>query len=485
MREIWQRKILVRPGDQVLDVAPKKNRKDRVRILLGSLVALALGSAAVFYSYTQVYKPYKWRADVDNALTWIEKEEPEEKRELDELTKIRRLEKIGRTFPYKRHFASYKDRSAAAISALELADHLGSPAARFFYGELLKDGGLLESGESTAQIQFAKGQKRLASTVQQGDARSILYYGLMLNAGYGIEANPASSVAALEIVMSELDRDDLHVLLSRMLENDVFTVPENNSRFLIRVAKTVLSKGGTIFYNDLDRICEGYNYREPIARCVAELKLASNKNEQKELKFVPLDPKAKVDPLPAKGASQQASTSTQGSSVDWTQFTPIERTIQQATRAPQGSKKYLTDAEVFGVKPASPVPAADKELQSYTGYVKGSYKGAQGGLSTFTVDNRQGGADAIARLYLNGSKPAVRSMYVRSGDTFKSESLSPGNYVLRYRFIGSEDTFEADRIMSLKQIESETGTQYSNVTVTLFKQVGGNLNIKKVPTDQF
>ena len=76
-------------------------------------------------------------------------------------------------------------------------------------------------------------------------------------------------------------------------------------------------------------------------------------------------------------------------------------------------------------------------------------------------------------------------MYVRSGETFKADSLEPGNYVLRYRFIGSEDTFEADRIMSLKQIEGESGIQYSNVTVTLFKQVGGNLNIKKVPVDQF
>jgi len=251
------------------------------------------------------------------------------------------------------------------------------------------------------------------------------------------------------------------------------------------VAETVLSKGGTIFYYDLYRICEGHYYRKPIARCEARLKQASNKNEQKELKFVPLDPKAKVDPLPAKDTSQKASTSIKGSSVEWTQFTPIERTSQQATTPPQGSKKYLTDAEVFGAKPTSPVPAVYKELQRYTGYVKGSFKGAQGGLSTFTVDNKQGGADAIARLYLNGSKPAVRSMYVRSGDTFKSESLLPGNYVFRYRFIGSEDTFEADRIISLKQIESESGTQYSNVTVTLFKQVGGNLNIKNVPADQF
>ncbi len=421
------------PHDEVLDVIPKKSRAVLVRIFLVVVITIVIGSVAVFYCYTQIYRPYIWRADVGRALTWIGKEQPEEKRELDELTEIRRLEQIGSTLPYRTSYASYKDRSAAAISALELGDHLGSPAARFIYGELLKDGGLLESGESTAQIQFEKGHKKLAKGVQQGDARSILYYGLMLNAGFGIKANPDLSLAAFHRVMQELDEEDLHELLARMLVKDVYTVPDNEASFLRWVAEEILSKGGTIERYDLYTICERLHYRDFIARCEAKLKQDSNKNKQKDLNFFPLDPNAKV----------------------------------------------------FGTKPALPVPAADKELQTYTGYVKGSFKGAQGGLSTFTVDNRQGGADAVARLYLNGSKPAVRSMYVRSGETFKAESLAPGNYVLRYRFIGSEDTFEADRIMSLKQIEGESGTQYSNVTVTLFKQVGGNLNTKKVPVDQF
>ncbi len=449
------------PHDEVLDVVPKKSRADLVRICLVAVVTVAIGCVAAFYGYTEIYKPYEWRADVAHALTWIGKEEPEEKRELDELTEIRRLEKIGNTLPYRSRYATYKERSAVAISALELADHLGSPAARFIYGELLKDGGLLEGGASTAQIQFAKGHKKLASGVQKGDSRSILYYGLMLNAGFGIEANPALSIAAFTRVMHELDEEDLRVLLSRMLEKEIYTVPDNNALFLRGVAEEILSKGGTISEYDLYRICEEYYFNDIIANCKAQLQQASKKNEQKNLNFYPLDPNAKLDPLPASGTSQHASTTH------------------------QGPKKYLTDEGVYGTKPSSPAPAADKELQTYTGYVKGSFKGAQGGLSTFTVDNRQGGADAVARLYLNGSKPAVRSMYVRSGETFKAESLAPGNYVLRYRFIGSEDTFEADRIMSLKQIEGESGTQYSNVTVTLFKQVGGNLNTKKVPVDQF
>lgn len=302
MKKMWHKKLLTR-SDDVSDVRPKKSRKERMRFFLGSIVVLSLGVVALYYGYSQIYKPYIWQEDVKLALAWIEKEEPEEKRELDELTEIRRLEKIGSTLPYRSRYASYKDRSAAAISALELADHLGSPAARFIYGELLKDGGLLEGGESTVQMQFAKGHKRLASGVQQGDARSILYYGLMLNAGFGIEANPVLSLATFERVMQELDREDLHGLLSRMLVKDVYTVPESNSLFLRQVADAILSKGGTISQYDLYPICEGHYYRDFIARCEAQLKQASIKNEQGNLKFVPLDPNAKVDPLPAKGMS--------------------------------------------------------------------------------------------------------------------------------------------------------------------------------------
>lgn len=447
VKKMFHKKFLTR-SDDVSDVRPKKSRKERMRFFLGSIVVLSLGAVALYYSYSQIYKPYIWREDVRRALLWIEKADPDERRELDSLPEIRRLEKIGRTLPYRRD-ASYKERSVAAISALELADHLGSPVARFIYGELLMEGGLIESGDSTAKIQFVKGHKRIASGVQEGDARSILYYGLMLNAGLGIEADPVLSMAVFRRVMHELDKDDLALLLSRMLNKDVFTVPDNDALFPLSVANAVLTKGGTVDRLYRIQVCDAFSTPNSYKRCMADLELVSQKKEPQELKFVPLDPGAKIDPLPANRKNQ----------------------------------KSLTAADALGVKATT--PTVDKEQQSYTGYVKGSFKGAQGGLSTFTVDNKQGGNDAIARIYLNGAKPAVRSMYVRSGETFKADSLSPGNYVLRYRFIGSEDTYEADQVMSLKQIDGESGTKYSNVTVTLFKQVGGNLSTKKVSSDQF
>lgn len=127
----------------------------------------------------------------------------------------------------------------------------------------------------------------------------------------------------------------------------------------------------------------------------------------------------------------------------------------------------------------------DPDQQDKTGYLKDQPRSATGGLSTFTVDNRQGGRDAVARIYLNGQKPAVRSMYVKHGETFKAEAILPGTYVFRYRFIGSEDTFESDKSFQLTQTETETGTRYSNVTVTLFKVKDGNMSTRKVDPNSF
>ena len=127
----------------------------------------------------------------------------------------------------------------------------------------------------------------------------------------------------------------------------------------------------------------------------------------------------------------------------------------------------------------------DAERQEKTGYVKGAHQQPSAGLSTFTVDNQRGGGDAIARIYLNGAKPAARSIYVKAGEKFTARALPPGNYVFRYRFVGSTKTYEADRLFPLEEITTVDGTRYSNVTVTLFKVSDGNLQTSEVSDDKF
>ncbi|MGV0958247.1 MAG: hypothetical protein ACOYB1_00275 [Limnohabitans sp.] len=454
MKKIWKKKTLSIPGDEFVDVVVKKSAGEKIRLLTGALTLVIICVAAGYFAYRQIYLPQKWRAEVSKALDQIGKEDAEWKGRLETQSEVARLEAIGAVLPIEeKSTIPYKERVSAAIAALELADHLGSMAARYIYGSHLEDGSLPSTDSSLADRQFALAHKRVAKGVDAGEPIPIFYYGLMLSAGQGVESNYLKSLALINKVLEELPKRELKLLFAKMTYRNEFYLKAEDRNFIHTVANARIKKGDVLDEIEVQEACRD---QRSTNLCVRGLENASERNGKKELKFVPLDPNAKIDPLP-----------------------------QQASKSSQGGKKYITDAEVFGSRPTAPVPAADKELQTYTGYVKGSLQGSQGGLSTFTVDNRQGGADAIARLYLNGSKPAVRSMYVRSGDTFKAESLLPGNYVLRYRFIGSEDTFEADRIMSLKQVEGESGTQYSNVTVTLFKQVGGNLNTKKVPADQF
>ena len=139
----------------------------------------------------------------------------------------------------------------------------------------------------------------------------------------------------------------------------------------------------------------------------------------------------------------------------------------------------------IAVPSKAPIATPDTEQQSRSGYVPGAPRTATGGLSTFTVDNAKGGEDSVVRLYLEGKKPEVRAFYVKLGEKFTAKSLSPGTYLMRYRFIGSTDTYEADKQFVLTERETEEGRRFSNVTVTLFRQRDGNLSTRKVPPEEF
>lgn len=119
------------------------------------------------------------------------------------------------------------------------------------------------------------------------------------------------------------------------------------------------------------------------------------------------------------------------------------------------------------------------------GYLPGGDKAAQGGLSSFTVDNIAGDRDATVRLYLSGKQPAARSFCVKRGEKFTAKSLRPGTYVMRYRFNGSVETFEAEKDFPISETQTEGGRRYSAVTVRLFKNTDGNLPTKTVAPEAF
>jgi hypothetical protein len=158
--------------------------------------------------------------------------------------------------------------------------------------------------------------------------------------------------------------------------------------------------------------------------------------------------------------------------------------------APDSHTATEAKSPLLLTKPASgqvnAAPAqTDREQQDRTGYVPGAPLSASGGLSQFTVDNTNGARDAVARLYLNGAMPAVRHFFIKRGEAFSADKLAPGTYVLRYRYMGSRKTFEADRAFLLEENRTDTGTRASDVKVTLYTVKDGNMTTKEVPPESF
>lgn len=120
-----------------------------------------------------------------------------------------------------------------------------------------------------------------------------------------------------------------------------------------------------------------------------------------------------------------------------------------------------------------------------TGYVKGEPIRHAGGLSTFEVDNTGTNRDAVVRIYLNGNKPASRTILVKAGERFIAKNIAPGNYKMRYRFSDTKKVFEAKTLFTVSQEKTETGTRYSQITVTLYKTKDGNMQTEEVSEDDF
>jgi lipoprotein-anchoring transpeptidase ErfK/SrfK len=132
-----------------------------------------------------------------------------------------------------------------------------------------------------------------------------------------------------------------------------------------------------------------------------------------------------------------------------------------------------------------PAPEVEGFPTDDTGYVKGEPFRHAEGLSTFEVDNTGTNRDAVVRIYLNGNKPASRTILVKAGEKFTAKNIAPGNYKMRYRFSDSKKVFEAKTLFSVSEEKTQTGTRYSQITVTLYKTKDGNMQTEEVTENDF
>jgi hypothetical protein len=160
---------------------------------------------------------------------------------------------------------------------------------------------------------------------------------------------------------------------------------------------------------------------------------------------------------------------------------------------PPGPKPYVAEPITQKVVPeyVRPTTAPNGEPWPVTsGYVVGYDRMNTNGLSTVTIDNTQNDSDVFVKLVsLDGQNAfPVRTFFISAYDKFTLNQVNAGNYDIRYRDLYRDlNTGRLSRSESfrLQEIPIDNGTQYSTLTMTLYKVSNGNMQTYELAENEF
>ena len=120
------------------------------------------------------------------------------------------------------------------------------------------------------------------------------------------------------------------------------------------------------------------------------------------------------------------------------------------------------------------------------GYVRGYEFQHIDGLSTVTIDNSLNDSDVFVKLISLDGKHAypVRQFYIPAFGRFTLNNVTAGSYDIRYRDL-SNGGLSRSESFNLKEIQIYNGTQFSNITMTLYKVQNGNMQTYDISESEF
>jgi hypothetical protein len=123
---------------------------------------------------------------------------------------------------------------------------------------------------------------------------------------------------------------------------------------------------------------------------------------------------------------------------------------------------------------------------AYSGYVSGYPFTATNGLSTITIDNSGNSSDVFLKLVLLGSGQAtpVRVCYIAARSKFKFETVAPGVYDVRYQDLSTGGLSKTEEF-SIMETKTFQGTQFTNLSLTLYKVSNGNMVTQQIDPSEF
>jgi len=168
-------------------------------------------------------------------------------------------------------------------------------------------------------------------------------------------------------------------------------------------------------------------------------------------------------------------------------FFVLISTHEKPKAPPQVTKPY--QANPAPVRPEYVRPSTAPNGQPWpvnAGYVGGYQRLHADGLSTVKIDNTRNNSDVFVKLVSIDGEQAypVRQFYIPAFGSFALNKITPGSYDIRYRDLDNGGLFRSDAFI-LKEIKTYNGVRYSNITLTLYKVLNGNMRTYNLSEEEF
>ncbi len=157
---------------------------------------------------------------------------------------------------------------------------------------------------------------------------------------------------------------------------------------------------------------------------------------------------------------------------------------KKPTPPPVKARSSETPAEI-GYSRAAMAPNGQPWPTS-AGYLDGCPRLRTNGRSSVTIDNTSNDADVHVKLVsLDDPKNLIaREFFIPAYSKFTLHRVEAGLYDVRYRDLSSGATWRSEEF-DLQETTTETGVQFSNLTMTLYKVADGNMQTYVLPESAF
>lgn len=158
--------------------------------------------------------------------------------------------------------------------------------------------------------------------------------------------------------------------------------------------------------------------------------------------------------------------------------------VAQPTQAVQPTQALQVPAPTEKVRPL--VAPNGQSWPAAAGYVEGYQQLNTNGLSTVTVDNSRNDSEVFVKLVsLDGAQAyPVRQSYIPAFASFTLKKVTAGSYDIRYRDLVTGGLSRSEAI-TLSEVHTNEGAQYSNLTMTLYKVKNGNMKTYGLSETEF